>query len=245
MKVFCEDVPPLRGGGGVQAMQTRQRGWRFWIKSIFDRSVALCGLVVLSPLFIGVSVLVWLSMGRPIFFRQQRPGRFVKPFWLLKFRTMSDRRGAGGKLLPDADRLTRIGRMLRATSLDELPQLWNVLRGDISLVGPRPLLMEYLPRYSPEQARRHDVLLGITGWAQINGRNALTWQEKFALDTWYVDNWSLMLDFSILAKTLLRVLRRDGISSQGHATMPEFMGSPTQSRRDGGLSVTVRQDLPR
>jgi sugar transferase EpsL len=245
MKVFCEDVPPLRGGGGVQAMQTRQRGWRFWIKSIFDRSVALCGLVVLSPLFIGVSVLVWLSMGRPIFFRQQRPGRFVKPFWLLKFRTMSDRRGAGGKLLPDADRLTRIGRMLRATSLDELPQLWNVLRGDISLVGPRPLLMQYLPRYSPEQARRHDVMPGITGWAQINGRNALTWQEKFALDTWYVDNWSLMLDFSILAKTLLRVLRRDGISSQGHATMPEFMGSPTQSRRDGGLSVTVRQDLPR
>ena len=245
MKVFCEDVPPLRGGGGVQAMQTRQRGWRFWIKSIFDRSVALCGLVVLSPLFIGVSVLVWLSMGRPIFFRQQRPGRFAKPFWLLKFRTMSDRRGAGGKLLPDADRLTRIGRMLRATSLDELPQLWNVLRGDISLVGPRPLLMQYLPRYSPEQARRHDVMPGITGWAQINGRNALTWQEKFALDTWYVDNWSLMLDFSILAKTLLRVLRRDGISSQGHATMPEFMGSPTQSRRDGGLSVTVRQDLPR
>jgi lipopolysaccharide/colanic/teichoic acid biosynthesis glycosyltransferase len=184
-------------------------------------------------------------MGRPIFFRQQRPGRFVKPFWLLKFRTMSDRRGAGGKLLPDADRLTRIGRMLRATSLDELPQLWNVLRGDISLVGPRPLLMQYLPRYSPEQARRHDVMPGLTGWAQINGRNALTWQEKFALDTWYVDNWSLMLDFSILAKTLLRVLRRDGISSQGHATMPEFMGSPTQSRRDGGLSVTVRQDLPR
>lgn len=225
MKVFCEDVPPLRGGGGVQAMQTRQRGWRFWIKSIFDRSVALCGLVVLSPLFIGVSVLVWLSMGRPIFFRQQRPGRFVKPFWLLKFRTMSDRRGAGGKLLPDADRLTRIGRMLRATSLDELPQLWNVLRGDISLVGPRPLLMQYLPRYSPEQARRHDVMPGITGWAQINGRNALTWQEKFALDTWYVDNWNMILDLRILMLTLVRILRRDGISRAGHATMPEFMGA--------------------
>ena len=225
MKVFCEDVPPLRGGGGVQAMQTRQRGWRFWIKSIFDRSVALCGLVVLSPLFIGVSVLVWLSMGRPIFFRQQRPGRFVKPFWLLKFRTMSDRRGAGGKLLPDADRLTRIGRMLRATSLDELPQLWNVLRGDISLVGPRPLLMQYLPRYSPEQARRHDVMPGITGWAQINGRNALTWEEKFALDTWYVDNWNMILDLRILMLTLVRILRRDGISRAGHATMPEFMGA--------------------
>jgi len=225
MKVFCEDVPPLRGGGGVQAMQTRQRGWRFWIKSIFDRSVALCGLVVLSPLFIGVSVLVWLSMGRPIFFRQQRPGRFVKPFWLLKFRTMSDRRGAGGKLLPDADRLTRIGRMLRATSLDELPQLWNVLRGDISLVGPRPLLMQYLPRYSPEQARRHDVIPGITGWAQINGRNALTWEEKFALDTWYVDNWNMILDLRILMLTLVRILRRDGISRAGHATMPEFMGA--------------------
>jgi len=225
MKVFCEDVPPLRGGGGVQAMQTRQRGWRFWIKSIFDRSVALCGLVVLSPLFIGVSVLVWLSMGRPIFFRQQRPGRFVKPFWLLKFRTMSDRRGAGGKLLPDADRLTRIGRMLRATSLDELPQLWNVLRGDISLVGPRPLLMQYLPRYSPEQARRHDVMPGITGWAQINGRNALTWEEKFALDSWYVDNWNMILDLRILMLTLVRILRRDGISRAGHATMPEFMGA--------------------
>jgi lipopolysaccharide/colanic/teichoic acid biosynthesis glycosyltransferase len=158
---------------------------------------------------------------------------------------MSQRRDAGGKLLPDAERLTRIGLYLRATSLDELPQLWNVLRGDISLVGPRPLLMEYLPRYSPEQARRHDVMPGITGWAQINGRNALPWQEKFALDTWYVDNWSLMLDFSILAKTLWLVLKRDGISSQGHATMPEFMGSPTQSRRDGGLSVMVSQDLPR
>jgi len=225
MKVFCEDVPPLRGGGGVQAMQTRQRGWRFWIKSIFDRSVALCGLVVLSPLFIGVSVLVWLSMGRPIFFRQQRPGRFVKPFWLLKFRTMSDRRGAGGKLLPDADRLTRIGRMLRATSLDELPQLWNVLRGDISLVGPRPLLMEYLPRYSPEQARRHDVIPGITGWAQVNGRNGIDWEKKFEHDVWYVDHWSLWLDIRILTMTIWKVLCRQGISSANQATMPEFKGS--------------------
>jgi lipopolysaccharide/colanic/teichoic acid biosynthesis glycosyltransferase len=209
----------------ASGLHEQQSGWRFVIKSVFDRSAALCGIIVLSPLFIGVSVLVWLSMGRPIFFRQQRPGRLAKPFWLLKFRTMSDRRGAGGKLLPDADRLTRIGRMLRATSLDELPQLWNVLRGDISLVGPRPLLMQYLPRYSPEQARRHDVIPGITGWAQINGRNALTWEEKFALDTWYVDNWNMILDLRILMLTLVRILRRDGISRAGHATMPEFMGA--------------------
>jgi len=167
-------------------------------------------------------MLVWLSMGYPIFFRQQRPGRFAKPFWLLKFRTMSDRRSVGGKLLPDADRLTRIGRLLRTTSLDELPQLWNVLRGDISLVGPRPLLMEYLPCYSPEQARRHDVMPGITGWAQINGRNALTWEEKFALDTWYVDNWKFGLDLQILLLTIKSVLQREGISSKGHATMPKF-----------------------
>jgi sugar transferase EpsL len=164
-------------------------------------------------------------MGHPILFRQQRPGRFAKPFWLLKFRTMSDGRDVKGNLLPDADRLTRVGRLLRATSLDELPQLWNVLYGDISLVGPRPLLMEYLPRYSLEQARRHDVMPGITGWAQIHGRNALAWQEKFALDIWYVDNWSLMLDCSILARTLWRVLKRSGISSQGHSTMPKFYGN--------------------
>jgi lipopolysaccharide/colanic/teichoic acid biosynthesis glycosyltransferase len=138
---------------------------------------------------------------------------------------MSERRDSDGKLLPDAERLTRAGRWLRATSLDELPQLWNVFRGDISLVGPRPLLMEYLPRYSPEQARRHDVLPGITGWAQINGRNALTWEVKFSLDVWYVENWSFLLDLNILAMTLWRVLRRDGISSQGHATMPEFLSS--------------------
>lgn len=144
---------------------------------------------------------------------------------LLKFRTMSDGRDAGGKLLPDANRLTRVGRLLRTTSLDELPQLWNVLRGDISLVGPRPLLMEYLPRYSPEQARRHDVMPGITGWAQINGRNALSWENKFELDRWYVDNWSLRLDLRILLQTFKSVLRREGISCGGHATMPEFMGN--------------------
>jgi lipopolysaccharide/colanic/teichoic acid biosynthesis glycosyltransferase len=203
-------------------MQFSQSGWRFWIKMTFDRSVALCGLIALSPLLVGMGALVLLLMGRPIMFRQQRPGRFAKPFWLLKFRTMIDERDADGKLLPDAERLTCIGRLLRATSLDELPQLWNVLRGDISLVGPRPLLMEYLPRYSPEQARRHDVMPGITGWVQINGRNALSWEEKFTLDTWYVNHWSLWLDLKILNMTVLRVLRRDGISNQGNATMPEF-----------------------
>ncbi len=213
-------------------MQTRQRGWRFGIKRVFDRSVALCGLIVLSPVLIIVSVLVLLSMGRPILFRQQRPGRFGKPFWLFKFRTMLEWRDADGKLLPDKDRLTHAGRMLRAASLDELPQLWNVLHGDLSLVGPRPLMMQYLPRYSPEQARRHDAMPGITGWAQINGRNLLSWDDKFLLDIWYEENWSLMLDLRILAITFLRVLKRDGILSQGHVTMPEFMGTPTQSRRD-------------
>ena len=216
-------------------MQTRQSGWRLWIKSVFDCSVALCGIIVLSPVFVAVSTLVWLSMGRPVLFRQRRPGRFAKPFMLLKFRTMSDGRDEGGKPLPDADRLTRIGRLLRATSLDELPQLWNVLRGDISLVGPRPLLMEYLPRYSREQARRHDVMPGITGWAQINGRNALTWEEKFALDTWYVENWSLRLDALILLKTVVSVMKRDGIANAGHATMPGFEGTgvASNSSREG------------
>ena len=224
MKLARQDASPANRTSDVLRSQSRQSGWRFWIKSIFDRSVALCGLIVLSPVFISVSVLVRLSMGRPIVFRQRRPGRFAKPFWLLKFRTMSDVRDSSGRLLPDGDRLTRVGLLLRATSLDELPQLWNVLRGDISLVGPRPLLMQYLPRYSPEQARRHEVMPGITGWSQINGRNALTWEEKFALDNWYVDNWSVMLDLHILLLTLMRVLKHDGISRVGHATMPEFYG---------------------
>jgi len=214
----------LRIENEAQPTQTRQRVWRFWIKSIFDRAIALCGLVVLSPVFIALGILVRLSMGGPVLFRQLRPGRFAKPFLLLKFRTMSDRVDAAGKLLPDAGRLTNVGRSLRTTSLDELPQLWNVLRGDISLVGPRPLLMEYLPRYSPEQARRHEVMPGITGWAQINGRNALTWEQKFSLDTWYVDNWCLLLDLRILLLTLMRVIKREGISSAQHATMPEFQG---------------------
>jgi sugar transferase EpsL len=168
-------------------------------------------------------------MGRPVLFRQRRPGRFQKPFELFKFRTMAESRDSDGKLLPDADRLTRVGQLLRATSIDELPQLWNVLRGDMSLVGPRPLLMKYLDRYTSEQVRRHDVLPGITGWAQINGRNAIGWEEKFSMDTWYVDHWSIWLDVKILCGTALRVLRREGISNQDCSTMPEFMGLGTAS----------------
>jgi lipopolysaccharide/colanic/teichoic acid biosynthesis glycosyltransferase len=231
MNLARQDASHAHRTSDALRSQSRQSGWRFWIKSIFDRSAALCGLIILSPVFIAVSVLVWLSMGRPILFRQRRPGQFARPFMLLKFRTMSDWRDAGGKLLPDADRLTRIGRLLRATSLDELPQLWNVLRGDISLVGPRPLLMKYLPRYSPEQARRHNVMPGITGWAQINGRNALSWEDKFELDKWYVDNWSLRLDLRILLQTFKSVLRCEGISRGGHATMPEFAREDKEAKQ--------------
>jgi sugar transferase EpsL len=225
MKAQGDPVIHSTSRDAVQPGKSGQHGWRLRFKVICDRFVALCGLLVLTPLLIVLSLLVWVSMGRPILFRQKRPGRYAKPFQLVKFRTMADLRDGSGKLLADADRSTRVGRLLRATSLDELPQLWNVLRGDISLVGPRPLLMEYLPRYSPEQARRHNVMPGITGWAQINGRNALTWEEKFALDNWYVENWSLKLDLRILSLTLMRVLKRDGISRPGHETMPEFMGA--------------------
>jgi lipopolysaccharide/colanic/teichoic acid biosynthesis glycosyltransferase len=182
-------------------------------------------LVLASPALAVVALLIRLTLGKPVLFRQIRPGRHEQPFTLIKFRTMSDRRDLDGKMLPDAGRLTRIGRLLRATSLDELPQLWNVLRGDISLVGPRPLLMEYLPRYSPEQARRHDVMPGITGWAQVNGRNGIDWEKKFEHDVWYVDHWSLWLDIRILTMTIWKVLCRQGISSANQATMPEFKGS--------------------
>jgi len=228
--VSYQDISSMHPISSALRRQSKQSGWRFYIKGAFDRGAALCGFIVLSPVFLVASVLVWLFMGRPILFRQQRPGRFEKPFWLLKFRTMSDRRDVSGRLLPDADRLTLVGRLLRATSLDELPQLWNVFRGDISLVGPRPLLMQYLPRYSPEQARRHDVLPGITGWAQVNGRNGIDWEKKFEHDVWYVDHWSLRLDIRILFLTIWQVFRRQGISSTNHATMPEFM----DNRRTAG-----------
>jgi sugar transferase EpsL len=204
-----------------------QHGIQFLTKILIDRVVAICGLVVLVPWMVIIALVTRMSIGSPIAFRQFRPGRDGKPFRLAKFRTMSNATDSAGNLLPDADRLTKFGRFLRSTSLDELPQLWNVLRGDLSLVGPRPLLMDYLSRYSPEQARRHDVLPGITGWAQVNGRNAISWDEKLALDVWYVDNWSLWLDLRILCLTALRVIRRDGITQRGSATMSEFMGTQT------------------
>ncbi len=195
-------------------------------KRALDLLLASTGLVIVSPLLAIIGFCVRLCYGSPAIFRQKRPGLKGAPFMLLKFRTMSDKRDATGALLPDAERLTRLGRFLRSTSLDELPELINVLKGEMSLVGPRPLMMEYLPRYSTEQARRHDVKPGITGWAQVNGRNALTWEQKFALDVWYVDNQSLWLDLKILVKTLWIVLKREGVSAENHATMPEFRGTP-------------------
>jgi sugar transferase EpsL len=201
-----------------------QCGWAHAVKRAADIIVALIGIVVMSPALAAVGAMIWVTMGGPVLFRQVRPGRYGKPFALWKFRTMLASCDNNGKLMPDAQRLTRLGLWLRATSVDELPQLWPVLRGEMSLVGPRPLLMEYLPRYSPDQARRHEVMPGITGWAQIKGRNALYWDEKVALDTWYVDHWSLWLDAKILFKTFGMVLRRNGISNGSHATMPEFMG---------------------
>jgi lipopolysaccharide/colanic/teichoic acid biosynthesis glycosyltransferase len=211
---------------------SRQKGWRLALKKLFDRVVALLALIVLSPVLLVLGVVVLISMGWPVFFRQQRPGFCGRPFRVVKFRTMNQAHDASGQLLPDAQRLTGVGKFLRHTSLDELPQFWNVLLGQLSLVGPRPLLMQYLPRYSPEQARRHDVLPGITGWAQINGRNDLPWAQKFALDVWYVDHWSLGLDARILLKSFWQVLKREGISRQGYATTFEFMGDevPEPSR---------------
>jgi lipopolysaccharide/colanic/teichoic acid biosynthesis glycosyltransferase len=195
------------------------------MKRLFDFIAALLGLAILAlPLF-ALMLLIQRKLGRPAFFRQIRPGLDGKPFQMVKFRTMTDARGVDGQLLPDADRLTPFGRFLRASSLDELPELWNVLKGDMSLVGPRPLLMDYLPLYSHEQARRHEVRPGITGWAQINGRNALSWEEKFKLDVWYVDNRSMWIDIKILWLTVRKVLVRDGISAAGVATMSRFTGS--------------------
>lgn len=195
------------------------------IKRAMDIIGATCGLVLFAPVMLVVAVLIRVTMGSPVLFRQVRPGLHGRPFTLYKFRTMLDLRDAQGGLLPDGLRLTGVGRFLRRTSLDELPELFNVLKGEMSLVGPRPLLLEYLDRYTPEQARRHEVKPGITGWAQVNGRNALTWEEKFRLDVWYVDNWSLWLDLKIVGITLAKVLRGEGISAAGHATMPEFRGA--------------------
>ena len=187
-------------------------------KRVFDLLLTIPGLILISPVLLLVAVLVRVYHGEPVIFRQVRPGYRGQLFTVYKFRSMSGDRDARGNLLPDAARLTRLGRFLRAASLDELPELFNVLRGEMSLVGPRPLLAAYLTRYSPEQARRHNVLPGITGWAQVNGRNALTWEDKFALDVWYVDNYSLWLDAKIMLLTLWKVLKREGISQPGHAT---------------------------
>ena len=195
------------------------------IKRLIDVLASLFGLLLLSPLLVTVAVLVRIQMGSPVLFRQVRPGLNGKPFQMVKFRTMLDATDKSGNPLPDDQRLTRLGAILRSTSLDELPELWNVLKGDMSLVGPRPLLMEYLPLYSPEQARRHEVRPGVTGWAQVNGRNAISWEEKFKLDVWYVDNQSLWLDIKILFLTVKKVLVRDGISADGEATMTRFTGN--------------------
>ena len=195
------------------------------IKRLFDIVCATTALVVLSPVYAATAYKVSKNLGSPVLFRQIRPGLYGKPFEMIKFRSMKDDIDADGNPLEDGERLTAFGKALRNTSLDELPELWNVIKGDMSLVGPRPLLMEYLPLYNDEQARRHDVRPGITGYAQINGRNAIGWNERFTLDTWYVDNQSLWLDIKILFKTVKKVIIKDGISAEGEATMSKFMGN--------------------
>ena len=199
------------------------------LKRIFDLCLTVPALILLSPLIGLVALSVWIGQGRPVIFGQKRPGYHAKIFKIYKFRTMRDMRDADGKLLPDAQRLTTLGKFLRSASLDELPELFNVLRGEMSLVGPRPLLISYLERYSPEQSRRHNVLPGITGWAQVNGRNAISWEQKFVLDVWYVDHWSLGLDFKILLMTINKVFRREAINAPGQATMPEFLGDKSEN----------------
>jgi sugar transferase EpsL len=199
-------------------------------KRIFDLLLAAMLAVLLFPLLGVIAMLVRLLLGAPVLFAQQRPGLHGKPFFIYKFRTMTDARDEDGNLLTDAERCPSFGRFLRSSSLDELPELWNVFKGEMSFVGPRPLMMEYLDRYSPEQARRHDVMPGITGWAQVNGRNAISWQEKFKLDVWYVDNYNFILDFKILWLTLAKVLKREGISAPGELTATEFLGNEDQPR---------------
>jgi sugar transferase EpsL len=201
------------------------------MKRLFDVLVASFLLVAMSPVMAVVAALIATKLGTPVLFRQQRPGLNGEPFEMVKFRTMSDARDANGELLPDEQRLGALGKFLRKSSLDEFPELWNVLMGDMSLVGPRPLLMRYLDRYTPEQARRHEVRPGITGWAQVNGRNALSWEEKFEHDVWYVDNRSFSLDLKILWHTLWNVLAGSDTSADGHATMPEFMGTQDAGKK--------------
>ncbi|KAB7707395.1 sugar transferase [Bacillus aerolatus] len=195
------------------------------MKRLFDFTFSFIGFVILSPIILITAFLIRIKLGSPIIFKQKRPGLYGKPFFVYKFRTMTDEKDENGELLPDYARLTPFGQLLRKLSLDELPQLFNVLKGDISLVGPRPLLMEYLELYTSEQARRHEVRPGITGWAQVNGRNAISWEDKFKLDVWYVDNRSFWLDIKILFMTVLKVFKSEGISQTGHVTMEKFKGS--------------------
>ncbi len=204
-------------------------------KRSFDLAIASLALLIAAPIMLVVAICIRLTMGKPILFRQRRPGLHGAPFTLFKFRTMRDSAGS------DGERITTVGAFLRRTSLDELPELWNVIRGDMSLVGPRPLLMQYLTRYSPEQMRRHEVLPGITGMAQVNGRNALSWDERLALDVWYVDHRSIWLDFKILLRTVRIILGRRGIGHQGHATMPEFMGTTIQTDTSAQTTVAVER----
>jgi len=194
-------------------------------KRILDLTLTIAGGLIISPIIVVTTLLVYRYHGKPVLFRQLRPGYKGKPFLIYKFRTMADKRDGQGKLLPDDQRLTRLGKFLRSTSLDEIPELINIFKGEMSLVGPRPLLMQYLDRYTPEQARRNEVLPGMTGWAQINGRNAITWEDKFRFDVWYVDHWSFWIDVKILILTLWKVVTREGISQPGHATAEEFMGT--------------------
>ena len=198
------------------------------LKRLLDIVIASSALVLLSPVYALVAYKVKKNLGSPVLFRQVRPGLYGKPFEMVKFRTMKDALDAQGNPLPDSERLTPFGKMLRATSLDEMPELWNVIKGDMSIVGPRPLLMEYLPLYNSEQAKRHNVRPGITGHAQVNGRNAISWEKKFELDTWYVENQSLWLDFKIMLKTVKKVIAKDDISAEGEATMTKFTGTPEQ-----------------
>jgi lipopolysaccharide/colanic/teichoic acid biosynthesis glycosyltransferase len=227
MSPALEQIPNL--------LVSRRLDGKLWVKKFVDLTIGSLLLVILSPVLGAIALLLWATMGRPVLFRQERSGLNGRPFQIIKFRTMTDKHDSSGRALPDEIRLTALGRFLRALSLDELPELWNVLRGELSLVGPRPLMAQYLERYSPEQARRHEFMPGITGWAQINGRNDLPWEQKFALDVWYVDNWSLGLDFRILMKTFWQVLKRDGISRSGHGTAPEFMGSGSLQESDQPL----------
>ena len=233
---FCDDASVAtgsehenaRGRHAPQYMDGVKREQHLRLKRLFDIAASAAGLVVAAPALVAAATAVRVSMGAPVFFRQTRPGKGGKPFSIFKFRTMSDARGPDGALLPDAERLTAVGRFIRESSLDELPQLLNVLKGDMSLVGPRPLLMRYLPRYSERQARRHEMRPGITGLAQVRGRNSLSWPQKFELDVKYVDEFSLWLDAKILLETVSRVVKRDGIAAAAHATMPEFMGNEAE-----------------